>query len=160
MGIVLGPVPLDPGHVLDGFDCGEPVLNDWLVKRARRNQLLASSTFVVCGMERVVGFYCLATGSVGQQGAPRMLRQNMPDPVPVVVLGRLAVDAQYRGQNIGAGLLQDALLRANNVQKNAGCRALLVHALNEDAKAFYVKFGFRPFAGQPLTLFMPLPVTA
>ncbi len=150
------PEPLEGHHILEEFECGYSSLDNWLQKKAIRNRLAASQTFVVTDEQRVVGYYCLAAGSVLHKNAGGALKRNMPNPIPVIVLGRLAVDNAYKGQNIGRGLLQDALLRANNVQKNIGARALIVHALDEAARGFYSKFGFRDFPNDHLSLFMPL----
>ncbi len=151
------PEPLGSEHVLEGFSCGYDSLDNWLQKKALKNNVRASQTFVVTDENRVVGFYCLAAGGVEHAYAPGNIRRNMPDPIPVIILGRLAVDFEYRGQNIGRGLLQDALLRANKVQQNVGARALIVHALDETAQGFYLRYGFREFPGDSLSLFMSLP---
>jgi len=144
-------------HVLDDFDCGQPTLNDWLKKRAFKNEGDASRTFVVCVEDVVVGFYCLATGAVMHQQTPGKIKRNMPNPLPVMTLGRLAVDARYKGMGIGKGLLKDAILRADRVNKDVGFRALMVHALDEDAKRFYMGNGFIESPVDELLLFLPLP---
>ncbi len=151
------PEALASRHILEGFECGTPSLDNWLQKKAIRNQMSASQTFVVTDDGRVVGYYCLAAGSVLHKDAGGTLKRNMPDPIPVLILGRLAVDNAYKGRNIGRGLLQDALLRANTVQQNIGARALIIHALDEAARGFYKKFGFREFPDDDLSLFMTLP---
>jgi GNAT superfamily N-acetyltransferase len=152
------PQPLQAGHLLDGFDCGEPVLDDWLKRRAMSNQFSgASRTFVVVDQdERVVGYYAVAAGAVAHQLASSAMRRNMPDPVPVLVLARLAVDRRAQGLKLGAALLQDAVKRALAVAENAGVRALLVHALHERARAFYEHYGFQPSPVHPLTLMLRL----
>lgn len=141
------------------FDCGEPSLDEWLRKRALGNQASgASRTFVVLdGTRRVIGFYALAAGAVSHETATSSIRRNMPDPVPVLVLGRLAVDRQAQGMRLGAALLQDAVKRSMSVAANAGVRALLVHALNEEAKAFYEHYGFQSSTLHPMTLMLRLP---
>ncbi len=137
------PTPLLATHVTDEFDCGEPVLNDWLKKRALKNESSgASRTFVVCQGNKVVGFYVLATGSVMHQHAPSKVRRNMPEPIPVMILGRLAVSKQMQSAGLGRGLLKDAILRTLGVSKQAGIRALLVHALSDSAHKFYRQCGF------------------
>lgn len=151
------PEPLDIHHIPDAFECGYSSLNNWLQKKAIKNRKGASQTFVVTDDKRVVGYDCLAAGSIMHKGAAGALKRNMPDPIPVIVLGRLAVDDAYKGRNIGRGLLQDALIRSNNVQENIGARALIVHAIDEAAQKFYLKFGFREFPDDNLSLFMPLP---
>lgn len=153
------PEPLSIGHRIDAFDCGEPVLDDWLRKRALGNQSSgASRTFVVADASgRVMGYYALAAGAVTHETATSAVRRNMPDPVPVLVLGRLAVDRQAQGIKLGASLLQDAVKRAIGVSADAGIRALLVHALSEPAKQFYLHYGFQASTLHPMTLMMRLP---
>ena len=153
------PEPLSIGHRIDAFDCGEPVLDEWLRKRALGNQSSgASRTFVVADPSgRVMGYYALAAGAVAHETATSAVRRNMPDPVPVLVLGRLAVDRQAQGMKLGASLLQDAVKRAIGVSADAGIRALLVHALSEPAKQFYLHYGFQASTLHPMTLMMRLP---
>lgn len=153
------PEPLSIGHRIDAFDCGEPVLDEWLRKRALGNQSSgASRTFVVTDASgRVMGYYALAAGAVAHETATSAVRRNMPDPVPVLVLGRLAVDRQAQGMKLGASLLQDAVKRAIGVSADAGIRALLVHALSEPAKQFYLHYGFQASTLHPMTLMMRLP---
>ena len=153
------PEPLSIGHHVDAFDCGEPVLDEWLRKRALGNQSSgASRTFVVANASgRVMGYYALAAGAVAHETATSAVRRNMPDPVPVLVLGRLAVDRQAQGMKLGASLLQDAVKRAIGVSADAGIRALLVHALSEPAKQFYLHYGFQASTLHPMTLMMRLP---
>jgi GNAT superfamily N-acetyltransferase len=142
---VTAPALLTEEHVLQPFDCGNEVLDDWLRRRAMKNQHLnASRTFVICleGTVRVVGYYSIATGSVSHADLGRSLRQNMPDPVPVVLLGRLAVDICTQGHNFGKWLLNDAVIRVSNLADQVGIKAIMVHAINEQAKAFYEYFGF------------------
>ena len=140
-------------HDVSAFDCGEPVLNDWLCRRAFQNQQSgASSTYVILEGMRVVGYYSLAAGSVAREAAPGRIRRNVPDPVPVVVLGRLAVDQGFDGQGLGRALLRDAVLRTLQAADIIGVRAILVHALSEQAKRFYEQCGFAPSPIDPLTL--------
>jgi len=140
-------------HDVSAFDCGEPVLNDWLCRRAFQNQQSgASSTYVILEGMRVVGYYSLAAGSVAREAAPGRIRRNVPDPVPVVVLGRLAVDQGFHGQGLGRALLRDAVLRTLQAADIIGVRAILVHALSEQAKRFYEQCGFAPSPIDPLTL--------
>lgn len=138
------PEPLQEQHDLNPFDCGETLLNEWLKQRARKNEVLgASRTFVVCDERTVVGYYALAAGSVTHELAASKIKRNMPDPIPVIVLGRLAIDQQWKGKGLGYSLLQDALLRCHAAAQHIGARALLVHALSDSAKQFYEHFGFR-----------------
>lgn len=159
MTLLLGPPqPLMTTHLLDGFDCGETALDDWLKRRALANQFSgASRTFVVADQSgRVVGYYAMAAGAVSHQLATSAVRRNMPDPVPVMVLARLAVDQRTQGMKLGAAMLLDAVKRAVTVSQNAGVRALLVHALHERAKQFYEYYGFQASSLDPMTLMLRL----
>lgn len=152
------PQPLAATHRLDEFFCGEASLDDWLKRRALANQFSgASRTFVVADSDlRVFGYYALAAGAVAHDSATGSIRRNMPDPIPVMVLGRLAVDSRSQGMKLGASLLQDAVLRVQNISQNAGVRALLVHALHDRARQFYEYYGFRASPMHPLTLMLLL----
>ena len=152
------PEPLTAAHRLDDFECGEAELDDWLKHRAMANQASgASRTFVVTDQDgRVCAYYAMAAGAVSHQLATTRVRRNMPDPVPVMVLARLAVGRGMQGQRLGAALLQDAVNRAVAVAQNAGVRALLVHALHERAKQFYEHYGFQPSPLHPMTLMLRL----
>jgi len=134
------------------------VLDDWLKRRALANQSSgASRTFVVTDQDgRVCGYYAMAAGTVSHRLATSGVRRNMPDPVPVMLLARLAVDRRTQGQHLGASLLQDAVNRAVAVSQNAGVRALLVHALHERAKQFYEHYGFQPSPTHPMMLMLRL----
>lgn len=152
------PELLNSGHQVSDFACGESVLDDWLKRRALANQQAgASRTFVIQIEGRVVGFYALAAGAVNSEQAPGRIRRNMPNPIPVMVLGRLAVDRAWQQQGLGPALLGDALRRTLRVAGEVGVRALLVQALSETAKAFYLKFGFVESPQDPLLLFLRLP---
>jgi len=150
------PEPLSAQHQVDTFSCGESVLDEWLKRRALANQASgASRTFVVTDWQGLVmGYYALAAGAVIRQDATRSVRQNMPDPVPVMVLARLAVDARAQSIKLGASLLKDAVERALVVSQNAGARALLMHALNDRARQFYVHYGFQVSPVHPMTLML------
>ncbi len=152
------PEPLAASHRLDDFECGEAVLDDWLKRRALSNQSSgASRSFVVTDEGgHVRGYYAMAAGAVSHQLATSAARRNMPDPIPVMVLARLAVDRRAQGLHLGAALLQDAVNRAVAVSQNAGVRALLVHALHEKAKQFYERYGFQPSPTHPMTLMLRL----
>lgn len=156
---LLAPAPLAAQHLVDGFACGEPVLDHWLQRRALANQGSgASRTFVVTDDTlHVMGYYALAAGAVAHDNTTRSIRQNMPDPIPVMVLARLAVDLRAQGMQMGAALLQDALHRSMHVAQHTGVRALLVHALNYKARAFYEHYGFRASPVNAMTLMMQLP---
>ncbi len=138
------PQALDTHHTLDAFNCGEPELDEWLKRRGMGNQLSgASRTFVVADKNnRVLGYYAIAAGAVSHPMATGAVRRNMPDPIPVMVLARLAVDKNAQGIKLGGSLLQDAVNRAVAVSHNAGVRALMVHALHAGAKQFYEHYGF------------------
>ena len=155
---ISAPQPLTSVHLLDKFNCGEPVLDEWLKRRAMSNQLSgASRTFVVLDQDSLVcGYYAMAAGAVAHQMATSSVRRNMPDPVPVMVLARLAVDLRAQGIKLGASLLQDAVNRAVMVAENAGVRALLVHALNDKAKEFYEHYGFQSSSLNAMTLMLRL----
>jgi GNAT superfamily N-acetyltransferase len=150
---VRSPEKLSSDHDLSQFQCGEPALDDWLRRRALQNEASgASRTYVVCIEKRVMGYYALAVGAIAHADAPGRVRRNMPDPVPVMVIGRLASDQSVRGQGIGPALLRDAILRTLQAAEIAGIRAILVHAISERAKRFYEKWGFIPSPVDSLTL--------
>jgi GNAT superfamily N-acetyltransferase len=151
------PALIHAQHRVDDFDCGEASLNDWLKRRALKNQRNdASRCFVVCEDNIVVGYYSLSAGGIAQEAAPKAMRRNMPDPMPVLLLGRLAIDKRYHNQGIGQALLRDAMLRAATHAESMGIFAILVHALSDPAKQFYLSRGFVPSPLQPMTLFMTL----
>lgn len=147
------PEKLSAAHDLSGFDSGESVLDDWLRRWALPNEERgASRTYVVCAGKRVVGYYSLAVGAIAHAGAPGRVRRNMPNPVPAMVLGRLAVDKSYQGLAVGTALLRDAVLRTMGAAEIAGIRVILVHAILEAAKHFYEKYGFVTSPADPLTV--------
>jgi GNAT superfamily N-acetyltransferase len=150
------PRPLRPGDRLDGFDCGQPQLNQWLLRRALRAERERTARTYVSGaaaQDRVAGYYCLSAFSVERAGAPGALARNAPDPVPAALLGRLAVDLEFQGARLGTSLLHHAVMTAEAAAERVGLRALVVDALSEDAAAFYASHGFKPFTNQPLRLF-------
>jgi GNAT superfamily N-acetyltransferase len=152
------PIAFAANHILDDFACGEASLDEWLKLRALTNQLSgASRTFVVADQDgRVYGYYAMAAGAVSHRAATSGVRRNMPDPIPVMVLARLAVDHRAQDNKLGASLLQDAVGRAVRVSQNAGVRALLVHALHDRAKQFYEHYGFQESPQHPMTLMLRL----
>ena len=157
MGEITTPEPITTAHPIEPFSCGIPVLDEWLKRRALKNEITgASRTFVVCQEGRVIGYYTLATGSVRHRDAPGNIRRNMPDPIPVMVLGRLAIDVQSQHAGLGRGLLKDAVLRSLSVSQHAGVCVLLVHALSDDAKRFYLHNGFLGSPIDPMTLVLSL----
>lgn len=147
------PQPINPDHLLEDFDSGDADLNDWLRRRAIRNEDSgASRTYVVTVRQKVIAYYCLATGNVLSSIAPGRVRRNMPDPIPVMVIGRLAVDCNWHGKGVGRGLVRDAVLRTVQAAQIAGIRAILVHAISEEAKKFYEKCGFISSPVAPMTM--------
>jgi GNAT superfamily N-acetyltransferase len=150
------PAPITEEHDVSQFDCEKPPLNDWLRRRALKNDGRASRCFVVCSGRSVVGFYCLSAGSVEHADVPRALKQNMPPLIPVFVFGRMGMDKNHQKQGIGPGLLKDALLRSASAAQEIGARAVLVHAIDRDVIPFYVKYGFQVFPEGSQTLFMPM----
>lgn len=152
------PTPLNPGHDLSTFCSGVDALDEWVRRRALPNQYSgASRTFVVEDVAgRFVGFYSLAAGAIAHALSPSAVRRNMPNPIPVIVLGRLAVAIEHQGQGIGAALLQDGVERCRRVAEHAGVRAMLVHALDDRAVEFYRRYGFAPSPVQARTLMLRL----
>ena len=149
------PEPLSPDHAIEEFDSGVAALDAWLKRRARPNEAAgASRTFVICEDNRVVGYYSLAAASIMHGQATSKARRNMPDPVPAVLIGRLALDRAWQGRGHGISLLQDAVLRIVGAAETVGVRVILVHAMSEGAKTFYERFGFRASPVDPMTLMM------
>jgi GNAT superfamily N-acetyltransferase len=154
------PEPLSADDDVDSFDCGNALLNDWLRDQALASEGRSARTYVVKDDARVAGYYCLSTGGVARESVPRKIRHGLPRLVPVMVLGRLAVDVNYQGRGIGRGLLKDALLRTLQVSRQVGVRALLVHAIDDKAKAFYAAHGFIEFPAGARTLYLPVETIA
>jgi GNAT superfamily N-acetyltransferase len=151
------PTPITSGHELTDFDSGESSLDEWLKKRALKNHAGgASRCFVLCSGKTVIGYYSLSAGAISHEMAPKAMRRNMPNPLPVLLLGRLAVDRRYHNQGLGSALLRDAMLRAVSISGDAGVFAILVHALSDPAKLFYLSRGFVESPLQPMTLLMTL----
>ena len=152
------PTPLTATHDTSAFTCRHDSLSIWLNKRALANTASgASRTYVVCADDRrVVGYYALAAGSIAGDATPGRLSRNMRDPLPVIVLGRLAVHSDCLGRGIGSGLLKDAVLRSIRAAELIGVRALLCHAIDGEAKAFYLKHGFIESPLDPLTVLIGL----
>lgn len=153
------PEPLAAQHRLEGFDCGKPALNDWLLRHARQAQGSGSAkTFVVSQDDgRVAGYFSLTVGQVDTLKAPDRIRKGMGQyPVPVVILARLAVSQEDQGRGIDFGLLQDAIRRTMLIVEQAGIRAMLTHPINEEAARFYTRFGFiaSPLREQQLLLLL------
>ena len=151
------PKPLTDDHKLETFNSGVGSLDDWLKKRARANQASgASRTYVVTDGNEIAAYYSLASGSVSAAEAPSRVRRNMPDPIPAVILGRLAVDRRFQGKGLGRALVSDAGKRVLSAGETIGIRALLVHAVSDEAKAFYEALGFQQSPTHPMTLMIPL----
>ncbi len=151
------PEKLLPAHDLTRFDCGEPSFDDWLRRQAARNEAGgAARTYVVCCGETVAGYYSLAVGAVAHAGSSGRVKRNMPDPIPVMILARLAVDREFQGRGIGVAMLRDAVLRTLQAAEIAGIRALLVQAISERAMHFYESNGFRPSPLDPMTVMITL----
>ena len=143
-------------HVVEGFDCGESALNRFLIRHALQAQQANSSrTYVAVAAGEVLGFYTMVTGEVQHADAPERVVKGMPrHPIPLLVLARLAVNSKAQGRGLGARLLLDALGRTLQVADIVGVRALVVHAKDEQARAFYRHFGFTPSPTDPRHLFM------
>lgn len=151
------PAPLADHHDLTTFDSGAPSIDEWLKRRARANQAGgASRTFVVTDASRVVGYYALASSSIATTDATGRLRRNMPEPIPVVVLARLAIDLAYQGRGLGRGLVRDAAKRVLAASDAIGIRGLIVHAISDEARRFYLALGFTPSPTSDMTLMIPL----
>ena len=151
------PEPISAAHDLSQFDCGVPVLDDWLRQRALRNESRFSRTYVVCEGARVVGFYCISAGAVERARVPGKLRRNAPESVPVAVIGRLAVDREFAGKGLGADLLADALRRIAGAAGVIGIAAVLVQAKDEAAKAWYLRQAeFMAFPEDGRVLWLPV----
>ena len=154
MGPITAPEPLDERHEVSGFRSGVPGLDAWLLSKARLNEAKGGGrTYVACEGERMVGFYSLAASSVERRRVSSRVGRSMPEPVPAILLGQLAVDTSCQGRGLGSDLLVDAARRALSAADVIGARAIVVQALDERAKAFYERFGFRQFSDrEPLML--------
>lgn len=153
------PSPLGEQHVLEGFRCTSSGLAKWLLERAHKNQReSASRCFVVCdARQNVIGYYALSAGQITHETAPGRVKRNMPDPIPVAVLARLAVHENWTGRGVGRGLLKDAELRTLQISQQMGIRVLLCHAIDKSAKSFYQHFGFIESPVEPMTMMLSLP---
>ena len=156
-------MPLSPPEALadryqvEDFTSGEASLYHWLKRRARANQVSgASRTYVVCEEARVIGYYAVASGAITVDSALGRFRRNMPDPIPVAVLARLAVDRAHQGRGVGRALFRDAARRVVHAADAIGIRGIVVHAISEDARKFYLALGFDPCPREPMTLVVTL----
>jgi GNAT superfamily N-acetyltransferase len=152
------PTPFADTFDVSRFDCGKEALNDWLRYRAAKQEARSARCYAVCLGSIVVGYYCLSTGAVSHADAPRILKHNMPDPSPVMIIGRLAVDKTFQGRGIGGGLLKDGLQRILQASGIVGTRAVLVHAIDHEAIPFYAGYGFKSFPSDARTMFLPIEV--
>jgi GNAT superfamily N-acetyltransferase len=151
------PELLSADHRLETFDSGVADLDDWLRKRAlANNREGASRTYVVADGQRVIGYYALAASAIAVSQALGRFRRNMPDPIPVALLGRLAVDRAHHGRGLGRAMFRDAAKRIINAADTLGIRGLIVHAISDDARAFYLALGFEPSLLEPMTLMVTL----
>ena len=154
--MIASPQPLDERHRLELFTCRETVLTDWLHQYARACQEADSArTYVIVASDDlVIGYYCLSGFSVVRARGTSRLSAKQPDPLPGVLIGRLAVDRRFEGLGVGESLVSDALVRAATVAETIGLRAIFVDALHEDAARYWQRHGFRPLRDDPLTLYM------
>jgi len=139
------PEALGAHHCLDGFDCGKPALNEWLIRHARQAQGIGSArTFVNADdSQQVIGYFSLTVGQIDTLVVPERIRKGMGQyPIPVVILARLAVSLEHQGLGFGIGLLQNAIQRSLLIADQAGIRAILTHPIDEEATRFYKRFGF------------------
>lgn len=151
------PELLTDRHDLANFHSGEESLDDWLRRRALASQLSgATRTYVVCAGTRVIGYHALASGVITVAAAIGRFRRNMPDPIPVAVLARLAIDREWQGQGVGRALFRDAAMRVARAAGIIGIRGIIVHAISEDAKRFYLAIGFTPSRDEPMLLMATL----
>jgi GNAT superfamily N-acetyltransferase len=159
------PRPIDRGDEVADFNCGKPPLDDFIKQRALKNEGKASRTYVVASQSgedagKVVAYYTLAAGAMSRDDAPKWAKSNMPNPLPIIVLGRLAVDSRHQGQGLGKHLLREAMQRTLDAARHVGARALVVHAVDDEAISFYVPFGFQSFPAESRTLFLPIETIA
>lgn len=151
------PESFNPQHNIEGFDCGIASLNTWLERRALANQARgATRTFVVCDHNNVIAYYALASSAIAAAASPGHFRRNMPGPVPVVVLARMAVATTHHGQGLGRALFQDAALRVIHAADAIGIRSMIVHTLSKQTKGFYLRLGLDESPLDPMTLMVTI----
>lgn len=157
-GAVTAPARLNSTHDLSRFDCGNASLNDWLKSNALRSEGQSARTYVACENNTVIGYYCIATGSVERRALPSKLKrqQGLPNQIPVAIIGRLARDLAYRGTGLGLDLLQDALRRIVSASEIIGVRCVLVHAIDGNAAKFWKDNEFIEYPDGSRTFFMPV----
>ncbi len=155
--VITAPELLADHHELESFDSGEASLDEWLKRRARANHVVgASRVFVSCDGNRVAGYYALSSSAVIADVVPGRFRRNMPNPIPIVLLGRLAIDKAWQRQGLGRALFRDASLRVSQAAEAIGVRGILVHAISDEARKFYLALGFTECPGAPMTLVVRL----
>jgi hypothetical protein len=153
----VSPELLAGNHLLDGFDCGEPALNQWLIRHARKNQAGGSSRMwvvVETDSREVVAFYASATASILRSSTPKSMQRNQPQEMPAILLARMAVDSRQNERGLRAALLKHFTLKAFEVAQSVGVRVLLIHAKDGEAKSFYAHYGFVESPFDPLVLMM------
>ncbi len=151
-------IQLSSDHKVKDFDCGVPELNSWLQQSALNNQKLNTSrTFVLVAGDNVIAFYCLAAGNIARASLPNNKQRNSPRDVPLIALGRLAVDSRYQAKGIGAQLLRDAIARVIVATQQVAAKFLRVDAKDHAVARFYERFGFITDPNNPLALYLKLP---
>lgn len=157
-GPITPPARLTPSHDLSQFDCGKEPLNDWLKTHALTGEGQFARTYVVCNGNSVVGYYCLAMGSVERKQLPTKLKRQrgIPNHVPVAIIGRLARHQSPEWRGLGVDLLQDALSRVLSVSENIGVRGVLVHAIDDQAAAWWKEQEFLEYPDGSRTFFMAI----
>ncbi|WP_257169712.1 GNAT family N-acetyltransferase [Bradyrhizobium sp. SRS-191] len=155
-GRISPPSAISSVHDLSQFRCGNEALDDWLKFRALKSEGKSARTYVVAQGRQVISYYAMSTGAAVRKDVPPRLGRNMPESVPLILLGRLAVDANHQGTGLGGNMLRDALQRSAQLSQIAGARGVLVHAIDRNAMAFYVKYGFLEFPGGSKTMFLPM----
>jgi predicted N-acetyltransferase YhbS len=152
---LVGPELLGSDHSIEGFDCGDSTLNWWLAHKARHNQTESSSrTWVVTDGKRVIAFYASSTAVILRSAATKRAARNQPEPLPALLLGRLAVDVAHQRQGLGAALLKHFILKSLEVAQLTDVRVLLVHAKDDEAATFYRLYGFEASPIDELTLML------
>ena len=154
---IRAPCPISESHDCSQFDCGKQELNEWLRNSALQSNGRTARTYVVCLGTRVIGYYCLAAGAVLRKELPSAkMRQNTPQHVPVIVVGRLVVDREYQHQRIGSGMLKEAIFKSIEASRTIGVRVVLVHAIDDEAAIFYRGYDFVPSPIADRTLMLPI----
>lgn len=161
-GGLTAPTPLSPLHDLSKFVSGKPQLDEWLRNHALNSEGVTARTYVVCDNATVVGYYCISTGSVERRALPPKMKraQGLPNQISVAIIGRLARDRSYKGKGLGLDLLKDALTRVLSASQIIGIRAVLVHALDEEASKFWRENEFIECPVDSRTFYLPIETIA